>query len=219
MKNPLTLAGIEPATFRFVAQHLNHYAIAVPFCFIIKNVNNFCVFFVLNSNCWKQTVILYITLVRQSGHTTALQFHGPATSWQQKQIHKTMKKLEFNSPPSYGRRCKYTDLWESLSSPTNLNAKILRFYAVTIIDLSMESSVNEGNATAQHFSVQILHIFMPTRATIINVLIPAQPNFNLIIFKCFNTVSSHCSDSNKLHITFQCDNTVPSKIAIISLWL
>ena len=30
MKNPLTLAGIEPATFRFVAQHLNHYATAVP---------------------------------------------------------------------------------------------------------------------------------------------------------------------------------------------
>ena len=24
MKNPMTLAGIEPATFRFVAQHLNH---------------------------------------------------------------------------------------------------------------------------------------------------------------------------------------------------
>ena len=24
MKNPLTLAGIEPATFQFVAQHLNH---------------------------------------------------------------------------------------------------------------------------------------------------------------------------------------------------
>ena len=30
MKNPLTLAGIEPATFRFVAQHLNHCAAAVP---------------------------------------------------------------------------------------------------------------------------------------------------------------------------------------------
>jgi len=29
MKNPLTPAGIEPATFRFVAQHLNHCAIAV----------------------------------------------------------------------------------------------------------------------------------------------------------------------------------------------
>jgi len=26
MKNPLTRAGIEPATFRFVAQHLNHCA-------------------------------------------------------------------------------------------------------------------------------------------------------------------------------------------------
>jgi len=24
MKNPVTPAGIEPATFRFVAQHLNH---------------------------------------------------------------------------------------------------------------------------------------------------------------------------------------------------
>jgi len=30
MKNPVTLAGIEPATFRFVAQHLNHCATAVP---------------------------------------------------------------------------------------------------------------------------------------------------------------------------------------------
>ena len=30
MKNPLTPAGIEPATFRFVAQHLDHCATAVP---------------------------------------------------------------------------------------------------------------------------------------------------------------------------------------------
>jgi len=30
MKNPLTPAGIEPATFRFVAQYLNHCATAVP---------------------------------------------------------------------------------------------------------------------------------------------------------------------------------------------
>jgi len=29
MKNPLTPAGIEPATFRFVAQHLNRCATAV----------------------------------------------------------------------------------------------------------------------------------------------------------------------------------------------
>ena len=29
MKNPLTPAGIESATFRFVAQHLNHCATAV----------------------------------------------------------------------------------------------------------------------------------------------------------------------------------------------
>ena len=30
MKNPLTPAGIEPATFRFVTQYLNHCATAVP---------------------------------------------------------------------------------------------------------------------------------------------------------------------------------------------
>ena len=30
IKNPPTPAGIEPATFLFVAQHLNHCATAVP---------------------------------------------------------------------------------------------------------------------------------------------------------------------------------------------
>ena len=30
MKNPVTPAGIEPGTFRFVAQHLNHCATAAP---------------------------------------------------------------------------------------------------------------------------------------------------------------------------------------------
>ena len=30
MKNPMTPAGIEPATFQFVAQHLNHCATVVP---------------------------------------------------------------------------------------------------------------------------------------------------------------------------------------------
>jgi len=29
MKNPLTPVGIEPETFQFVAQHLNHCATAV----------------------------------------------------------------------------------------------------------------------------------------------------------------------------------------------
>jgi len=30
MKIPMTPAGIEPATFRFLARHLNHCATAVP---------------------------------------------------------------------------------------------------------------------------------------------------------------------------------------------
>ena len=39
MKNPPTPAGIEPATFRFVAQHLNHCATAVP---IVSNIGIYC---------------------------------------------------------------------------------------------------------------------------------------------------------------------------------
>jgi len=31
MKNPVTPAGNEPATYRFAAQHLNHSATAVPY--------------------------------------------------------------------------------------------------------------------------------------------------------------------------------------------
>ena len=30
MKSPLTPAGIEPATYPFVAEHINHCATAVP---------------------------------------------------------------------------------------------------------------------------------------------------------------------------------------------
>jgi hypothetical protein len=39
MKNPLTTAGIESATSRFVAQHLNHCATAVPSYYIIRHAN------------------------------------------------------------------------------------------------------------------------------------------------------------------------------------
>ena len=35
----MTPSGIEPATFRFVAQHLNHCATAVPFLLLPINVN------------------------------------------------------------------------------------------------------------------------------------------------------------------------------------
>jgi len=50
MKNPLTPAGIEPATFRIVAQHLNHCATAVPiFMYVCMYVNDLVLFFVLGS--------------------------------------------------------------------------------------------------------------------------------------------------------------------------
>ena len=44
-------AGIEPATFRFVAQYLNHWATAVPPVYYKHNNNNgcsaVCVYYVL----------------------------------------------------------------------------------------------------------------------------------------------------------------------------
>jgi len=52
MKNPLTPAGIEPATFRFVAQHLNHCATAVE-TFRGENKDQY------NINC-KSSVYLFV---------------------------------------------------------------------------------------------------------------------------------------------------------------
>jgi len=41
MKNPLTPAGIEPTTFRFVAEHLNHCATAVPINRVADKIKKF----------------------------------------------------------------------------------------------------------------------------------------------------------------------------------
>ena len=40
MKNPLTPAGIEPATFRYVAQRLNHCATTVPIHLVLYTKMN-----------------------------------------------------------------------------------------------------------------------------------------------------------------------------------
>jgi len=48
----------------------------------------------------------------------------------------------------------------TLSSTTNLNVKIMRSCAVTVLDLSKKSSVKDDNTTEHHFSVKILQVPM-----------------------------------------------------------
>jgi len=47
IENPLTPAGIEPATFRFVAQHLNHCATLPrsPYCIVLLHKFSALVFY------------------------------------------------------------------------------------------------------------------------------------------------------------------------------
>ena len=40
VKNSMTPSGIEPATFRFVAQHLNHCATAVPLVYVDSKISD-----------------------------------------------------------------------------------------------------------------------------------------------------------------------------------
>ena len=60
MKNPLTLAGIEPATFRFVAQHLNHCATAVPYIYVCVYVCMYVCMHVCVCVCVYIYVYIYI---------------------------------------------------------------------------------------------------------------------------------------------------------------
>jgi len=65
MKNQLTPAGIKPATFRFVAQHLNHCATAVPLqyvvCLIIALLN---ILLTKRLNEWMNKAVLTNNLLK-----------------------------------------------------------------------------------------------------------------------------------------------------------
>ena len=65
MKNPLTSIGIEVATFRFVAQHLNHCATAVALkwlysCLILQFMYFYCMF--MYFYCYVCAVFCFIVL-------------------------------------------------------------------------------------------------------------------------------------------------------------
>ena len=50
----MTPAGIEPATFRFVAQHLNHFATAVPSSITVVSVNGQCAAVAFSGTTWSK---------------------------------------------------------------------------------------------------------------------------------------------------------------------
>jgi len=56
MKNPLTQAGVEQVTFRFVAQHLNHCATAVPLS--LSKPYNFCDFYLGTLSIFKLLTVV-----------------------------------------------------------------------------------------------------------------------------------------------------------------
>jgi len=64
MKNPLTPAEIEPATYRFVAQHLNHYATTVPAIPIVLHT-------IINIGRVSETQLMNILLLRSYIYTIA----------------------------------------------------------------------------------------------------------------------------------------------------
>jgi hypothetical protein len=99
-----------------------------------------------------------------------------------------------NTPP-------YENVWVQTQ---NLNVRMLPPYAVTLLDLSMESDVNGGNKTAQRFSVKILSSFHALQQQIYsNKSSDSNKTAN-----CNKCCDSNTTNSNV--IIFQCDNTVRS---------
>jgi hypothetical protein len=70
--------------------------------------------------------------------------------------------------------------------------KILHCYAVRYLDLSTESSVNEGNTTAQHLNLKILFkVFMPCNSNYSQFPDANTAAHNSTTFQCCIAVCPH----------------------------
>ena len=134
----MTPAGIEPATFRFVAQHLNHCATAVPYQRFLPLIissgvrrsvsgsafhivsRNRCAFIFKTTKVPKNPERDAVTLIVDDEGTTVLRRSGntnPATQRQSRiiriiSLHSAIKVSPYNHFP-YTKRstvCKPTDL-------------------------------------------------------------------------------------------------------------
>ena len=100
MKNPLTSVGIEPATFPFVAQHLNHCATAVPKAHVIQclyEVSKVILHFkkppldAIASQFNPQTLFFFKTCLKYRPDTQTSLLHGLSKA--------TFQNVLFTSPP------------------------------------------------------------------------------------------------------------------------
>jgi len=98
----------------------------------------------------------------QECDNTGVQF--TAITWQDTQIHRLMRTSEFNYK-----------IW------------MWKYCALMLLDLSMESNVNEDNTTAQHFIVKILYV-----AKLCN------SNYNR--YSDSNTTAFHCDNIAKWYL-------------------
>jgi len=91
IKNPLTPAGIEPATFRFVAQHLNHCATlprSPDFVCTVINIRRVNVLFIqFHNECLLYIFYLFIYLF------TSIVLHGDIRLINMQKVMYTIKSV------------------------------------------------------------------------------------------------------------------------------
>jgi len=113
-ENPLTPAGIEPATFQFVAQHLSHCATAVPKTNHNNSDNNWITLGIKTSCRHKRELYL----ISRNSNDKKLKRHYQARCRILLKVVKEAKKLYYDTKiKKSNNKCKAT--WEIIKKLTN----------------------------------------------------------------------------------------------------
>jgi len=131
------------------------------YCRDAEFLNAWLYSYIINFHSLPQIILITNLLypLPMSYHTNTLQFHDPLPGGRTRtyiELWERYKSIHRHSMAGVANTQLYENVWDQ---PQNLNVQMLRPYAATLLDLSMESNVNGGNTTAQHFSVKILLSF------------------------------------------------------------